>query len=607
MAERSEARPKRHGETGEWVVAVQHGGKWRNVGDAEVDEELRSTVLDGLRGADAPMSLSEEEVAERTVEVEFDPDGKPRRPRKVRPVGRPWRVDLPSATGPAGGKGDEPASAPEPDEFLNPYAFVRAVRPATGPLVDGPPVGHDRARPGTWSGRIVVDAEAVTPLLFLDAARSRGERVDGKVHRTYGVRRTPDGGPEIPVTSLKGALRAAYEAVTSSRFGVWSSEWDTVLSYREPGRHGRRRPWSTSPRDLAGRGNLLPAGRREDMSPADRVFGWVAARESQAHKGQLRIRSISSAAEDPSTDVEQLAPPVPLAVLGQPKPTQGRFYAAASAKGDPMPDGVDKSELYGPDRGLRGRKFYWHHAGRPGSNSTPSDGEDAPPAYWEDRGPGSSAKPVDGWFNEFRQAGGVRSDQNRSIDSWIRPGATFRAEIDVEGLSAEELGALLWLVQEDGGGMLRVGYGKPLGFGSLRLRLALDETQLWHTRPDSDRTPDLIVDRYMRLATTTPSAESTATVVADLVSWFLSAADKPALQQYRAIVGGRADARVHYPRTRGDGDAPPPPDPEGKNFTWFAENERGSRDHPAPQLGLPDATEDSPTLPYYTARQQRRG
>lgn len=84
----------------------------------------------------------------------------------------------------------------------------------------------------------MADLETVTPLLVLDDARSRGEVVDGKVHRTNGVRRDVLGLPLLPVTALKGAVRSIVEAITESRFGVWSTEWNSHLRSGEAARDG---------------------------------------------------------------------------------------------------------------------------------------------------------------------------------------------------------------------------------------------------------------------------------------------------------------------------------------------------------------------------------
>ncbi|MBK7675742.1 MAG: hypothetical protein IPJ27_13830 [Candidatus Accumulibacter sp.] len=116
-------------------------------------------------------------------------------------------------------------------QFENPYNFV----PAPPRLIEHPtlgdalPAGHHRYLPGLWSGRISVELTTVTPLLIPDQPS-----VATNGHKTFGVRTDENGAPYLPPTSIKGALRAAYEAVTNSRMGVWSKAHDSRLALRQP-------------------------------------------------------------------------------------------------------------------------------------------------------------------------------------------------------------------------------------------------------------------------------------------------------------------------------------------------------------------------------------
>lgn len=808
MAEQSKARPRWTQDNG-LHVSVERNGKWRRVPDDQVSPRVRERVLGQLDGTKQTRAddLTAEMIEHGTIPVEFDWE---KNFKRVRIPGEAWvEPDHPieQATTPVG-----PITA-EPSRFLNPYGFV-STEPRGNDLdpawQDRPPTSHASAASGGWTGRITVKGRALTPLLFIDDATSESERIDGKVHRTYGVRRTVEGGPELPVTSLKGALRAAYEAITSSRFGVWSEDGNEPLAYREPAgagagvvpiridevptnkdepvsatlfegqmpdvpapklqaaawlpalprggvrpvqvtldggasrppNHGEelwaelqlirhhdrgrrpnntfhmwrvtklaatvealtqarpvavttrdvhnrswyeavsgvnrlvvqgwvvltgdgidtkhderfafngrsikvdrgvvgsydailrsylaarssnagtppplendprahiadqrrhraapglwafarltgqrvadvvpvhigRAPWKTAPVDLAARDRLVPAASLSELSAADRVFGWVAGSGNGDdyvshvnHKGQLRIQSIRCTNENPASQVVDLPEPVPLAILGQPKPAQGRFYSA-DQNGKPHADGERKPNLYQAGSRLRGRKFYWHHAGEPTTAH-----------YWSTDGPYEGGDR--GWFQEFLAAGGARSDQNRSICSWIDIGTTFEIEIDVVNLSDAELGALLWLVSKVPGASVRAGYGKPFGFGSLELRLDRARTVLL-------RSADLVTYRYLSL-----SGQATPAVpVDDLISAFTRAASRRSLQQYRVMAAGVADLRVHYPRVS-NGIVPPPPDPKGENFRWFVNNERTTGNQPPP-MSLPDVESKDPSLPY---------
>ena len=113
--------------------------------------------------------------------------------------------------------------------FHNPYSFVPAPprdvwsRSALG---DGPPSGHHRLSEDALSGRLTIRMVVKTPLLVMDhpADQPAGQRDDDPEagHERYGVRVRTDGSPDIQLTSLKGMLRAAYEAATNSRMGIFT-------------------------------------------------------------------------------------------------------------------------------------------------------------------------------------------------------------------------------------------------------------------------------------------------------------------------------------------------------------------------------------------------
>ncbi len=114
--------------------------------------------------------------------------------------------------------GARPPSLHTDQWFENPYNFVPASpRDTNHPtLGDAEPAGHHRYHPELWSGRIGVELTTCTPLLVPDLGR---DSVDG--HRVYGLRLDEDGVPYLPPTSIKGALRSAYEAMTNSRMGIF--------------------------------------------------------------------------------------------------------------------------------------------------------------------------------------------------------------------------------------------------------------------------------------------------------------------------------------------------------------------------------------------------
>lgn len=727
---------------------------------------------------------------------------------------------------PGGRPGRNPQPVPRAADFLNPYNFVPALPRAgvDGELGDHAPRGHQAYHPDTWSGRIRVRLETVTPLLLPDAARATSNRDQ---HKTFPVRVGPDGAPYLPPTSVKGMLRAAYEAITNSRLGVFAGH-DERLAYRMdphegieavplrivaekgllrarvlagdsaigtggrpagdlmyaawlpryqgyrrnsrpqrdkhetkqarrypndelPGhddelpRHGdavwvktsapvrhrsprfsyleveairpRREQETTPPgyrpgwvcitgrnimnkhhervflemgpdkllsvsKDIAsgwealirnyqalhrqeiadrqGEGHqaddylghdpgqtgfsrhthgdreaqlqvgtlcygrlqtdadgshrltalypvmisrdlyqaapaelidpsLLPANKLQELSPADRVFGWVASNGAGNHKGQLRVGPVHC--EQGRSAIEHFGGQgLALAILGEPKPAQARFYAAANKKGDPLPAGSAKQDGYRQGHGLRGRKVYPHHREAA-----------AQPRYWQpDRQPSGRSQPVfehqgKAYHREYQRPAIIergrdltRDNQNRSLLGWVRTETGFDFDLQLDNLSAIELGALLWLLTLGPDHHFRLGGGKPLGLGSVHLSITeIDLRDGEACRADYQDLLGTPAEGGQRIDT--PNASLIEQLIADyqqaLASAYGNGNDFERLRFIAAFVHaatGSAGLPVHYPRERVQ------PNPQAENFKWFTANER-STDRRLPLPGLHQA------------------
>ena len=178
-----------------------------------------------------------------------------------------------------------------------------------------------------------------------------------------------------------------------------------------------RKIYEKSPAELLP-GSLRPATSIEKLSPADRVFGWAsqdAAPDDRepAYRGHVRVGQVTCTTEGA---VETFSQPEGLAILGQPKPAQGRFYLG-QANGAEQSKGLTKERAgYGGANRIRGPKVFPHH-------------------------------------REFSETGWVtdeRSKQNRSITGWVKPRTTFELDLDVENLPRIELGAGLAAVAAGG-------------------------------------------------------------------------------------------------------------------------------------------------------------
>jgi CRISPR/Cas system CSM-associated protein Csm3 (group 7 of RAMP superfamily) len=465
-------------------------------------------------------------------------------------------------------------------KFENPYNFVPALprEQVTGPLGDARPAGHGRYQPDLWSGRIAVRLTTETPLLLVDASLQLEKEKD---HKTYGMRKNADGRPYLPPTSLRGMLRAAFEAVTNSRMGVFEAH-DKKLELRKPTTAGNSRTvrgqFDNAPVHLLGEG-LQPARNLAELSPADRVFGWVKGngneKKGSAYKGQLRIGATKCLTDDA---IENLgATGVPLAILGQPKPAQAGFYCAADRQGAPLSERTPKAGGYKPGHGLRGRKVYIHHR-------LTVDDPKAPLGtlrYWD---AGQSAEaPLERKkitiYREWRRVGNVGDGQNRSICEWIKPQTAFRFDIQVSNLSDVELGALLWLLQLPGNHFFRLGGGKPLGFGSVRLEIENDGIDLCNGEAMAANFRDLLnaATKGERITTLADCEAPRAVFEEALKQAYVEPAKKNNILQAFLNAAKGSNLPVHYPRRVAA------PCPEAKIFDWFVDNEKAGK-RTLPQL-----------------------
>lgn len=332
--------------------------------------------------------------------------------------------------------------------------------------------------------------------------------------------------------------------------------------------------------------SLRPATRIDQLSPADRVFGWVNQDGAGAWRGLVRVGPVECCTPDA---VERFAHPgLPLAILGQPKPAQARFYVAKTPNGEAQDSGLSKDHAgYVKGKGLRGRKVYPHHAGLPAG-------------YWDKPVEDRTQQAASGHYQEYRrprlQGNEQRDSQNRSILGWVKPKVEFQFDLHIMNLSQVELGALVWLLTLPEGHFHRLGGGKPLGFGSVRLELLADKTHVASGKAWKEF--------YRRLAAQAPSHAALDEAKAAFENSVARVYGKNGnFKEVRFIKAFLRAARgfedglpVHYPRAAEPGAlASVPPNPEGEGYEWFVANERTSGGH-CPGWALPDLA-DGQALP----------
>lgn len=293
----------------------------------------------------------------------------------------------------------------------------------------------------------------------------------------------------------------------------------------------------------------------DSLCPACRTFGWVwhsddpeetrpGGDQPTAYAGRVRISHAKLKKSAGTFDAT-------LAILSTPKPTTSRFYLAPQ---DGRPEnGVDDQRVnYDAfNRQLRGRKVYRHH----GEHLSEQ---------------------------EYRSAGG-KSDQNRTVHGAQQAGSTFEFTVDFENLAEVELGALLWSLEMEGWHH-RIGYAKPLGFGSATVEV----THLDILDPAIHYSSFSAQEGWREQSDWSRWVQAFKQAMKDQYSAPFEQLDN--VRDLQALLAETPPLPIHYPRSSET------PNPDGKNFEWFVGNKRSGR-NAGPRLALDLAVEDTEGLP----------
>lgn len=310
--------------------------------------------------------------------------------------------------------------------------------------------------------------------------------------------------------------------------------------------------------DLLHPPELAKCTEYDRLCPACRTFGWVWGDDDPeqptpdpdkptAYAARVRF-SHAKLVEDAGVFDATLA------ILSTPKPTTYRFYLRPRS-GKPQ-DGLGDQQIDYDNEGqiLRGRKVYRHH----GDRLNPQ---------------------------EYQSVNGAKSDQNRTVRGVQRAGSVFEFTVDFENLAPVELGALLWSLRLEGWHH-RIGYAKPLGFGSAQIEIqevSLLDAQERYTslRGDANGWIDQSMDWSQWVDAFKDAMAS---------RYGMPFARLENIRDLRALLAETPPLPVHYPRPTRQ------PQAEGKQYEWFVGNKRGGQ-NPGPRLALRLAEEDRVGLP----------
>jgi CRISPR-associated protein (TIGR03986 family) len=187
--------------------------------------------------------------------------------------------------------------------------------------------------------------------------------------------------------------------------------------------------------------DFIPVELRDNrvIDLAEAIFGFTAAKDRSDRPGGYAGRVFFTDAGCASDgDVWLTKVPVDLKVLGSPKPSCFQHYLVQDPEHGHDPDQKPSLAHYGTPVGetaIRGHKLYWH------KGSNPSIG------------------------NDNQQISPTQLNRVRPV----KPGVIFTSRIYFENMTRFELGALLWVLQLPENCCHKLGMGKPLGMGAVRI------------------------------------------------------------------------------------------------------------------------------------------
>ena len=219
-----------------------------------------------------------------------------------------------------------------------------------------------------------------------------------------------------------------------------------------------RFPYDLSPRDLE------PSDLREGGTDlAEAIFGTVGNDgERDTFAGRVAIEDAVASGGTPVAWLEEPMVPGP---LSSPKESCYPHYLVQTAPDQER----DLFSYLGSDLGgtmIRGHKLYWHRW---------DDNQGIAQLHWQDQR-GRTSYPEK--LAEMRRLAGLDpgprgQDTQCTLIRPVKAGVIFKTRMRFDNLSPVELGALLAALELPAGCAHKIGMGKPLGFGSIRVEKAV--------------------------------------------------------------------------------------------------------------------------------------
>ncbi len=331
-----------------------------------------------------------------------------------------------SSPSPSGTKEHPKKSYNEPDRGA-PYNFIplnkHTILSDWGEWKQIPPFNKYHKECGekkVYTGRIEINATAKTPIYIRDLslALRKDEQPEGFFGETINNLR-------IPGSSIRGMIRNLVEIVSHGKF--LSTDYQRLGSEKSRKTIGDCIPFSL----LKPNHSKSPDPNPEHPDICQALFG-----SEERAAGRVFFEDLTLLPDQKEVKMDKQSPKI----LSSPNPAVYQNYLE-------QPSGSEKTNtnLHNWNTSharIRGYKLYWHR-------NTAEKGE-----------------------NSWSEGTIIKGSQRTTIQP-IRSGTRFQGAIRFENLSEIELGALLYVLQLPENCAHKIGMGKPLGLGSVRIEAKL--------------------------------------------------------------------------------------------------------------------------------------
>jgi CRISPR/Cas system CSM-associated protein Csm3 (group 7 of RAMP superfamily) len=361
------------------------------------------------------------------------------------------------------------------DQFHHPYHFIPTTGMVNGQDVQQVPYSniksgkHSFARHDLWhkegiSGTLTCSLILNTPT-FVGDGSTQGSEQDNVPNTLLHYKRNRY--PAIPANSLRGMVGSLVESLSQSALRVLHDEQYSVRQKSKDGNNKHLgmvvcKQVGDIKHSLASKTThdffpteMLPLGaekskKRDTLTPAEMLLGVVEllpTKKSINEKGDVsqnlasRVRFTDAISDKKVTPLSE----VTLKILDRPKPPSPAMYFHPDDKqGDYI--AKDQLDTVNAKAKANGRKYYLHHH---------PDQIKATPPPWQTR------------------------DENDRIHQKMRispleAGQCFEFKVHFDNLSAAELELLKTALCPESNYQHRLGYGKPLGLGSVSVNICTE-------------------------------------------------------------------------------------------------------------------------------------